>query len=431
MKVYFTRKRWIMKFEILKKTHLKRNILIGVLVVGVITAVILNFTRAKYKTTQSIPLVNGTINYSLADLNIVAIYVEGESVDTIPNGNYELSSESYCAIDGERDDSISLSYDHSTKALSISPMTKKGTKCYLYFDEVQLYLREEILSHATTQITRSNFSMVVTDTTTETIYYEDTTKGRTYYFAGNPTDNWVKFDDYYWRVIRINEDNSIRLIYAGTDVGGDTHVSLSRFNSIYTNNMYVGYMFQNNVLHGLQDNSTIKDILDSWYQNYLIDSQNYIDGNAGFCGDRTLHEGTGLGTTQTTYGAYNRLYLSRSPSLECSNEDLYTYVGANQGNQALTYPIGLISADETVYAGASWHLDNSEFYLYPSKFFWTMSPYMFYGTTNARVFIIDGDGWLNYNDVNIIGGVRPVINLKSDVTISSGNGTSSQPYVIS
>ena len=62
-----------MNFETLKKSHLKRNIIIGVVAVLVVSAVILNFTRAKYRVTQSIPLVNGTINYSLADINIVAM----------------------------------------------------------------------------------------------------------------------------------------------------------------------------------------------------------------------------------------------------------------------------------------------------------------------------------------------------------------------
>ena len=60
-----------MRFEVLKRSNLKRNIVIGLLVVGIISAIILNFTKAKYKNTESIPLVNGTINYSLADLNIV------------------------------------------------------------------------------------------------------------------------------------------------------------------------------------------------------------------------------------------------------------------------------------------------------------------------------------------------------------------------
>lgn len=63
-----------MEFQTLKKSHLKRNIIIGILVVGIISAIVLNFTRAKYRTTQSIPLVNGTINYELSDLNLIGVY---------------------------------------------------------------------------------------------------------------------------------------------------------------------------------------------------------------------------------------------------------------------------------------------------------------------------------------------------------------------
>ena len=62
-----------MPFETLKKSHLKRNVIIGVLVVGIISAVILNFTRAKYRVTQSIPLVNGTINYTPYDFKVMAM----------------------------------------------------------------------------------------------------------------------------------------------------------------------------------------------------------------------------------------------------------------------------------------------------------------------------------------------------------------------
>ena len=47
-----------MHFETLKKSHLKRNIMIGIVIVLIISAIILNFTRAKYRVTESIPLVN-------------------------------------------------------------------------------------------------------------------------------------------------------------------------------------------------------------------------------------------------------------------------------------------------------------------------------------------------------------------------------------
>ncbi|HIS87643.1 MAG TPA: hypothetical protein IAB49_05920 [Candidatus Caccenecus avistercoris] len=115
-----------MTYETLKRSHLKRNILIAVVVVAIISAVILNFTRAKYKVTDSMPLLNGTINYTLADLNIVAMYLDGSEIDTLPDGNYELTEESYCTTEDDvKDDAITLNYDSDTKGLSVSPMTKK------------------------------------------------------------------------------------------------------------------------------------------------------------------------------------------------------------------------------------------------------------------------------------------------------------------
>ena len=83
-----------MKFEVLKRSHLKRNILIGVVVVLVLSAIVLTFTKAKYKITESIPLVNGTINYELSDFNLIGAYIqEGEEykqTNEIPTSGYEF-----------------------------------------------------------------------------------------------------------------------------------------------------------------------------------------------------------------------------------------------------------------------------------------------------------------------------------------------------
>ena len=427
-----------MEFEVFKKSHLKRNLLIGVTSIAVLTAGILTFTKAKYRTTESIPLVNGTINYELSDLNLIGVYIQGDDgytkSDTIPESGYVLNEEeSYCTVNGEEDPSISIKYDADTKTLNVSPMTTKGTKCYLYFDEEKALLNETVLANATSKLTRSSFTSTVTNTTTGTIYYADTSKGRTYYFAGNPTDNWVSFGGFYWRIIRINEDGTIRMIYQGTSAnttGSNTQISFSVFNSSSNNNMYVGYMYQSNQVHGLTSSSTIKGILDGWYQNNLTSVADKIDGNAGFCGDRTPYSGTGLGTTATNYAAYNRLVNSKNPTFECQNEsDLYTTSGSSQGNKALTYPIGLITADEVAYAGGVVGNSNSSYYLYTNQYCWTMSPSNF-GSGNAYVFYVNLDGNLYRDWVSITNGVRPVINLKANVTISSGDGTSSDPYVI-
>ena len=199
-----------MEIETLKRSHLKRNILIGVVVVGVISAIVLNFTRARYRVTQSIPLVNGTINYTPYDLNIVALYIDGVEAETLDSSNnYTLDTEqSTCTYkDGSTIPNLTLSYDSATKSFSISPYTTRGTKCTLYFEESACGSAcQAILANYPTQLTRSDFSTTIEETTTGTIYYADTNKGRTYYFAGNPTDNWVSWAGFYWRIIRINED---------------------------------------------------------------------------------------------------------------------------------------------------------------------------------------------------------------------------------
>ena len=162
-----------MEFQTLKRSHLKRNIIIGILIVGIISAVVLNFTRAKYRTTQSIPLVNGTINYELSDLNLIGVYIEDGNdytkVDQIPDSGYTFNSEkSYCQIDNKKQD-MTITYDMNTKNLTIAPMTTKGTKCYLYFDKY-VSSKDTILEHYNIILTRDDFNSTVTDNTSRTIY---------------------------------------------------------------------------------------------------------------------------------------------------------------------------------------------------------------------------------------------------------------------
>ena len=427
-----------MKIETLKKSHLKRNIIIGVVAVLIISVVILNFTRAKYRTTQSIPLVNGTVNYSLADFNAVAIYVNGDSgytkTDTIPDGYVLNEEESYCTVNGEEDTNISLSYDTATKSLSVTPMTTQGTKCYLYFDEKGITNIQELIA-SKNLATRTDLSTTLTEDTTGTIYYEDTSKGTTYYFAGNPTDNWVKFANKYWRIIRINEDGSLRIIYQGTSAnttGSGTQISTSVFNSSYNNNAYVGFKYTSGNAHGTGTNSTILGILNTWYSSNLASYADDIDMNAGFCNDRTPYSGSGTGTTTTYYGANIRLDTNKQPTFECQNSsDLFTVSSASKGNKALQYPIGLITADEVAFAGGVYGTNNTSYYLYTGEYYWTMSPFYFL-SGYAYVFYVYSTGQLfSANVTNTALSVRPVVNLKADIQFSEGNGTASSPFVVS
>ena len=423
-----------MEFETLKKSHLKRNIIIGVVAVLIISAIILNFTRARYRVTQSIDLVNGTINYTLPDLNIVGLYIDGAKATELDSSKkYTLdTTQSTCTYkDGSEIENLNISYNSETGGLSISPYTTKGTKCYLYFNE-QVFVGDTILANYSTVKTRTfpfTTSTTVTGNTTGVIYKSVNSNqydndGEVYYFAGNPTDNWVKWAGFYWRIIRINGNGSIRMIYQGTSpntTGTGTQLQTSAFNSSYDRSEYVGLKYTSGQQHGQNTNSTIMGVLETWYNSKLASYADDIDTNAGFCSDRNLQSGSWSSTGSHNYAAYGRLVSSSSnvnPSYKCSNS-----------SDLLKIPIGLITADEVVMAGLAWNANNSSNYLYTKQNYWTMSPSSFNGSY-AWVFHVHSDGRLRSYRVNNTIGVRPVVNLKSSVQITGGNGSSGSPYVI-
>ena len=429
----------VMNFEVLKKNHLKRNFLMVVGVIVVIGACILTFSLAKYRTTQSIPIVNGTINYAPYDFKVLAMYQEGESgyveIDEMPTSGYAINeSKSYCTVDNTNKDTNAKLYTDAQGQHVFSGL-KKNSKCYLYFDEKTIPATDVILAGKDIQ-TRSSFSSVVTEQTTNRIYQASDSDGTTYYFAGNPTDNWVNFAGFYWRIIRINGDGTIRMIYAGTDpnvtTGTGTQIQTSAFNASDNRSEYVGLKYTQGQQHGNTMNSSIMDILNSWYSSNLTSYASYIDRNAGFCGDRNTASGyswTSQSSSSIFYAAYERLQINKTPSLECSSSDLFTVTGASKGNASLTNPIGLITADEVAYAGGVYGTRNDGYYLYTNQIYWTMTPYLVNSYGYASVSAVDSGGYIGNWNVHSTTGVRPVINLKVDVSLS-GSGTSSDPYVV-
>ena len=377
------------------------------------------------------------INDIKADISIIATYIEenGEykEVEEIPSEGYQLNTEkSSC------NNNAILGWDKENSRIYVERLNKSGTECTLYYDEY-VSAKEAILANSKVNDGTPDFSKIAT--TDEGIYKTEDDWGESYYFRGAVNNNWLKFAGYYWRIIRINGDGSIRLIYNGiadsdkpdsSNVAGtSTQLQNSEFNSLYNDNMYVGYMYTSNQAHGLGSSSTIKEVLDNWYQTNIINKgyESKVSIEAGFCGDRTSYSGNGIGTAATDYTVYNRLIMNKLPILKCSNNnDLYTISLSSKGNKVLTNPIGLITADEVSMAGGVYGQTNQSYYLYTNTNYWTISPYLFH-SGSASVSRVDYNGQISSNYVYNSNGVRPVINLASDVIIS-GIGTSDDPYVV-
>lgn len=428
----------------------KKRYFLYVLVVGVLLLLplVLSITFGKYQTKESIKLVEGTISYKPYDFKIMAMYQKNDSghyevITSIPTYGYKINEEkSYCTLDNINKDTNAILKTIGSKHTieNISP----NDKCYLYFDKVVVSNIEDIINSKTIA-RRTDFSTTLTEDTTGTIFVAPDDDGDSFYFAGAVQDNWVKFAGFYWRIIRINGDGTLRMIYSGSEesgpatIGEATQIGTSAFNENYGDNAYVGYMYTSGSVHGTGTTSTIKGVLDSWYDSNLSSYAGNIDTNAGFCGDRTSttsssgaqNDTGGTGTTTTWYGARYRLYTNKYPSLKCTySNDLYTLTSSSKGNKSLSKPIGLITADEVAYAGGVAGTANQSYYLYTSQYYWTMSPCYYYNGY-AGVFDVYSSGYLGWYYVNDTRGVRPVINLKSDTQFSSGDGTSSNPYIVS
>ena len=437
-----------MTFETLKKSHLKRNILIAVVVVAIISAVVLNFTRAKYRTTQSMPLLNGTINYTLADLNIVAMYLDGSEIDTLPDGNYELTSESYCtAEDDVKDETITLSYDSATKGLSVSPMMKKGTKCYLYFEE------KSGASDVIEGIYEENQDMLA---------YDNTADNNLRYIGADP-NNYVYFncDDYnnpssgtceLWRIIGVFNENS-------HGISGEKLVKLIRNESI-------GSFSWDNKARGT-GSSTSSNGSNDWSDSALqlvLNEGAYWNRTNGTCpsGENGATTNCDFSTNGLTDEAKSMIetvtwklggtanYTSASNGLASHwygyERGTTVYSGRPttwQGKIALMYLSdygyatsgGSTTNREACLAKELYNWDSSSYsdcknnaWIFNNTNQWTLTPY---SSASDHVFGVRTTGYVNYYIYAFNSfGVRPSVYLTSNVGISGGDGTMNNPYTL-
>ena len=241
--------------------------------------------------------------------------------------------------------------------------------------------------------------------------------------------------DMYWRIVRINGDGTIRLVYDGTTKAenGTAH-SATIGNSTYNREDYL------NVNYG---DSDIKGVVDTWYNTHLKTNYETSIADGIFCNDKEVteayyyddegNETTADNATMTDayYAPYTRLYNKKAPRVTCTRfEDRYT-TETSLGNGQLTYPVGLLTADETIFAGGLISETNRNYYLVNDGGFWTFTPYDAINSRDyARVCAVNGYGRVD-GDVAANGeyGARPVINLRADIEFT-GDGSFETPYVI-
>ena len=270
-------------------------------------------------------------------------------------------------------------------------------------------------------------------------------QGTSYYFRGAVNNNWIKYgkdssnNDIYWRIIRINGDNSIRMIYSGTTAptsstsvvmtGAGSAIDRSVYNSGTNYAEYVGYMYQRGYQRNNTNNSTIKTKIDNWFAGTSLKNDSNVVDNI-FCNDRsTSSSWSSRPSSNLLYNGHIRNLSYSNASLWCENKlDKFT-TSSTLGNGSLTYPVGLITIDEVAMAGGYFATDNKNYYLYTGTFYYTMTPNFFRSTGTAFVFIVNNTGKFPNSSIGSTAYIRPVINLNGNVKLS-GTGTYDNVYEV-
>ena len=450
----------IMELKKYKDNNYKRKSYV-ILVIGFLLLSISSYlfykSYALYEEKKDFDVINGTVE-DPGDIYF-AYYIDGVISRNMPvqNTGYTLDTTKSNCNNGVVPTWDNAGWKFVGDYHNYSATDNTRTKCTLYFNKTAKTVKTALGNIEVNSYTPDFTKSACDDSTCEShekgIYETTDYDGNpTYYYRGSVENNYVKFAGFYWRIIRINGNGSIRMIYDGTvahkngEASADRQYGTSKFNPNNNNNMYVGYMYTSSEAHGTGISSTIKTNTDKFYTDKLSGYASKLDTNAGFCGDRSsLNRQSGVGTG--TVITYNKGYLrvvESAPTLTCENtSDYYTVASASRGNKKLSYPIGLISVDEVMLAGhaggvfngtCSHQKSNNLGYLISENVFWTMTPAGFYNpfgytTTFAFVFTLSFTGRIVDRGSSAEIDFRPVINIRSDVTIT-GSGTMTEPYVV-
>lgn len=271
------------------------------------------------------------------------------------------------------------------------------------------------------------------------MYVADEGSGKTYYYRGIIDNNYVLLDNTYWRIIRVTNDNSVRMIYQGTTATASGANSTTGSKSVFISVSGSKQATAASPYKNVYGPSTAASNINTFYQNSLSSNEDKFSLTSGYCNDVTDTNGIaqvkassifGDVTSSVNYAAYKTRYLNNTPTFTCP-ENAYVYAVLG-GNKTLSYPVAMITMDEVMYAGGL-NAANSDYYLNSNIDYWVMTPWQYnyvIGIKTSSVFIVKADGTLNGDAVQRSHYLRPVVTLNSNTVWGGGDGTASNPYTI-
>lgn len=409
--------------ELIESTYSNANIkyeIIGLKVNDIIDAKEERKFKIKLTTNKSDQSCDLVLNYKflkyeieppvvIAKNGISSISVSGKATDGIKNYEYYISNtntkpSSNISISGTTSNEVTFN-DLNAHYIFYRTISKNNYKSD-WSDGTKIRRRILIFNKQYDIIEKKpTLTTSSVDANDEDGLYESTATNSgspTYYFRGNVTDNYVNFAGFTWRIVRINEDGTIRLILQDGIENNKTYYFHYPASDYYYTNSNIA-----------------KNTLDDWYNKNIGNNSNYskniVTGNY-FCEQFKTKRKTEWSTGSASPVMYDTDYI---PTFKCSTD--------GNGKGLVNSNIALITYDEIVYAGAYAYSTKNNSYLYSNFQCYTMSPAGI--DTKGTSFLWANGTFVSVGSVSGVYVFRPVINLKSSTT-ATGNGTNISPFAI-
>lgn len=217
-----------------------------------------------------------------------------------------------------------------------------------------------------------------------------------YYFRGDNVDNYLVFDGILWRILRINSDNTIKLIEAGRR---EPIIWDDRYNEEMKSSTGINNYYANNL-----NSKIMQNLLDIYEGDTVLteDGKGYIKETSLCIGKRSLTETINDG------------------SIECSVTVDNQYIGLLQFNEYM-----IASLDSNCIQTDSSSCRNYNYLAEFTNSYWTLTAN---SENTHQVYKINKT--VMSTTASNSGMARMVINISENTNVT-GEGTEENPYVVS
>ena len=388
--------------------------------------------------------------FTLTSNRIKAEFIEGTNSINITNA-YPISDEFALAnLDklSYLDFTISSEVSNEDQAVTYEIYLTEDTNNTLDSNYIKVYLTDN--SNIPILVNNKEFVPTIYNSLDYTSYPSDATTGKLIYKGNNTGTKSKNFRLYAW-IDKDYEQNSVSQvfkfsvnIYAYNDTNKELAYVLNNSLQEHTtescptnivedgityisgtkdciNFNYVWYSGKLWRITAIYPDGSMKMITDDEVAiiSYGIDANFYTDNeNKSY-----IYQWLNEDFLDTLYN-YENIIVTDSKWNSLPTEDITTKIteGA-EGVTTITSPVGLLNSYE--YYMSYKNASNSNGYLNIGYMWWLLNPY---DTSNVWYVVYSGDG--DYFSPSYAYGGRPSINLKSEIQLSGGSGTKTDPYTI-